>query len=378
MMSSTHVTRRHSLKSFGARLHRPRAPSSRTTKGLRCWGSGRIVPDGFPLPACASRFRINQEFRQRFGRAGFGIDGIADPYQRFLLLLPLLASAQLRFELDRLLLEHRDTLAVKTDHQELSLSVLLGHGSLRIEGLIVLRRLLRHRHQDALGEIEVKEPLEQARTLLEGVLDLEQGHPLLQEIRVASFGEVDLRVQREDPGLPGRAVARPGHCKLAEEREIVPPSQLPLPWQDHAVSSHDCRSHISRSALGEVQLHRRQSNGQQPLEDTLLRFVRLELARMFPNKLEQRLERLLAFRDTHLDIEGFHGDSPDVVKHRNTAQMFPGFYHGRRIPCTQKPSSRATVTLNSFHVHSKPIGFFPTAKMWASVTSQKTSVPRLG
>jgi hypothetical protein len=32
--------------------------------------------------------------------------------------------------------------------------------------------------------------------------------------------------------------------------------------------------------------------------------------------------------------------------------MCPGFYHGRRIPCTRKPSSRATVTLNSFHVHS--------------------------
>jgi len=33
--------------------------------------------------------------------------------------------------------------------------------------------------------------------------------------------------------------------------------------------------------------------------------------------------------------------------------MFPGFYHGRRVPCTQKPSSRATLTLNSFRVRSR-------------------------
>ena len=32
--------------------------------------------------------------------------------------------------------------------------------------------------------------------------------------------------------------------------------------------------------------------------------------------------------------------------------MFPGFYHRRRVPCTQQPSSRATLPLNSFHVHS--------------------------
>src|SRR5215471_15925442 len=32
--------------------------------------------------------------------------------------------------------------------------------------------------------------------------------------------------------------------------------------------------------------------------------------------------------------------------------MFPGFYHTRRGPCTQKPSSRATLTLNSFRVRS--------------------------
>ena len=33
--------------------------------------------------------------------------------------------------------------------------------------------------------------------------------------------------------------------------------------------------------------------------------------------------------------------------------MFPGFYHGRRIPCTHKPLSRATLGLNSCPVHSK-------------------------
>jgi GH35 family endo-1,4-beta-xylanase len=32
--------------------------------------------------------------------------------------------------------------------------------------------------------------------------------------------------------------------------------------------------------------------------------------------------------------------------------MFPGFYHGRRVPCTQKPLSRLTLTLNSFRVRS--------------------------
>src|SRR5207253_11190105 len=48
----------------------------------------------------------------------------------------------------------------------------------------------------------------------------------------------------------------------------------------------------------------------------------------------------------------FHGDPPDVANHENTAQMFLGFYHTRRVPCTQKPSSRATLTLNSFRVPS--------------------------
>jgi hypothetical protein len=32
--------------------------------------------------------------------------------------------------------------------------------------------------------------------------------------------------------------------------------------------------------------------------------------------------------------------------------MFSGFYHGWRIPCTQKPLSRATLRLDSFHVRS--------------------------
>src|SRR5437870_10973873 len=83
--------------------------------------------------------------------------------------------------------------------------------------------------------------------------------------------------------------------------------------------------------------------------------MRLECASMFPSKLQQRLERLLAFRYTHLDVESFHGDPPDVVKHWNTAQMFPGFYHRRRVPCTRKPPSHATLSLNSFHVHSDRI-----------------------
>jgi hypothetical protein len=41
MMSRTNVTRFHGLKSLVASLHRPSAPSSRTTKGWRCWGSRR-------------------------------------------------------------------------------------------------------------------------------------------------------------------------------------------------------------------------------------------------------------------------------------------------------------------------------------------------
>jgi hypothetical protein len=44
-----------------------------------------------------------------------------------------------------------------------------------------------------------------------------------------------------------------------------------------------------------------------------------------------------------------------VANHRNTAQMFPGFYHGGRVPCTGEPSSRATLTLDSFRVRSSEI-----------------------
>src|SRR5262245_1143769 len=73
---------------------------------------------------------------------------------------------------------------------------------------------------------------------------------------------------------------------------------------------------------------------------------------MFPGKFDQRLECLLSFRDTRLDIERFHGDPPDVVNHKNTGQMFSGFYHGRRIPCTRKISARATLSLNAFCVRS--------------------------
>src|SRR5207244_4759896 len=58
------------------------------------------------------------------------------------------------------------------------------------------------------------------------------------------------------------------------------------------------------------------------------------------------------FRYTPLDIECIHGDPPDMANHRNTEQMFPGFYHGWRVPCTPKPSSHATLTLNSFRVRS--------------------------
>jgi hypothetical protein len=32
--------------------------------------------------------------------------------------------------------------------------------------------------------------------------------------------------------------------------------------------------------------------------------------------------------------------------------MFPGFYHGRRIPCTRKLRSRGTLALNAFRAHS--------------------------
>src|SRR5262249_29896048 len=41
-----------------------------------------------------------------------------------------------------------------------------------------------------------------------------------------------------------------------------------------------------------------------------------------------------------------------MANHRNTTQMLPGFYHTRRVPCPQKLSSRATLTLNSFRVRS--------------------------
>ncbi len=290
--------------------------------------------------------------RARFGRPWLGIDGVADPHQRFLLLLSLLARAQLRFELDCLRLDHRDALAVKTHHQELALGCLRGQRPLGIEALIILRCFLRHLHQDALGDLEVEELLKPPRTLLEGVFDLEQGHPFLQEVRIAPLREVDLFVEWKDPGLPGRAVARPGHRELAEEREVVPPPQRLLPRQDHAVGTRDGRSHLACPALGEVQLHRRQSNGQQPLEDALLRFVRLERASLFLGKLQKRLESLLSFRSTPLDIERVHGAPPDVGKHRNTVQMFLGFYHRRRIPCTRKMSARATLSLNAFHAHS--------------------------
>src|SRR4029450_4318918 len=87
-------------------------------------------------------------------------------------------------------------------------------------------------------------------------------------------------------------------------------------------------------------------------EDALLRFVRRKLARVVSDKRDQCLESLLSFRYTRLDIERFHGDPPDVANHWNTAQMFPGFYHIRRVPYTQKPSSHATLTLNSYRVRS--------------------------
>jgi hypothetical protein len=315
--------------------------------------SGRLVPRVFSLPACMRRFRINQEFRQRFRRPRLGIDRVANSHQRFLLLLSLLSGAQLGGELNRLLLDHRDALAIKAHHQEFTRKFLRGHRPLRIEAFIVLRRLLGDFHQDALGDIEIEELGEEARTFLEGMLDLEDPHPLLQEVRVAPLGQVDLRVQRENPRFPGRAIAGPGYCDWAEERAVLAPPELLLPGQEHAVGPRDGRSHIPRSALGEVQLHRRQPNGQQALEDAFLRFVRLELPGMFPGKLDQRLECLLSFRDTHLDIEHFHGDPPDVVNHKNTGQMFSGFYHGRRIPCTRKISARATLSLNAFCVRSR-------------------------
>src|SRR5262249_44549685 len=145
------------------------------------------------------------------------------------------------------------------------------------------------------------------------------------------------------------------HRERAEERDIVPPSPFRLPRQDSAIGPCDGRSPLACPALGEVPLHRRPPHGQQPLADALLRFVRLELPGTFPDTRDQRLERLLAFRDTDLDLEGFHGDPPDGGKHRNTSHMLPGFSHGRRIPCTRKPSPRATLRLDSFHVRSSQI-----------------------
>ena len=44
-----------------------------------------------------------------------------------------------------------------------------------------------------------------------------------------------------------------------------------------------------------------------------------------------------------------------MANHRDTAPVFPGFYHRRRVPYTQKPWSRATLPLNSFRVHSTKI-----------------------
>ena len=42
---------------------------------------------------------------------------------------------------------------------------------------------------------------------------------------------------------------------------------------------------------------------------TLLRFMRPEPAGLFSGKLQKSLERLLAFRDTPLDLERFHGEA---------------------------------------------------------------------
>jgi hypothetical protein len=90
----------------------------------------------------------------------------------------------------------------------------------------------------------------------------------------------------------------------------------------------------------------------QPLEDALLRFVRLKRASIRPGKPEQYLESLFSLCYTRLGLERIHGVPPDVVKPGNTGPVFPGFYLRRRIPCTHKPSSRGTVTPNSFHANS--------------------------
>src|SRR6266545_4234312 len=145
--------------------------------------------------------------------------------------------------------------------------------------------------------------------------------------------------------------------KRGSKRQATPStwthgSQRFLPCQEHAVGPPEGRSDIARPALGEGQLHRCQPNGQQALEDALLCFMRFELPGMFPGTFDQRLESGLSFRDTFLDLERFHGDPPNVVNHRDTAQMFPGFYHGRWFPCTRTLCPRATLSPNAFHAHS--------------------------
>jgi hypothetical protein len=336
------------LDALHHRLLRPHQAGEPTDR----LGAGRVVRHVVPLPARTCRFRLDQQFRERFGSPGLGIDRVADPHPRCLLLLPRLAAAQLGFALNRRLLHHRHALAVNTDDEPRSLGFLPGHGPLRLEGLVVRRRLLRHRHQDALSKIEVKERLEHAGTVLEGMLDLEPRHPFLQEVGVAPLGKVDLLVQRDDPVFPGSAVAGPGHRERAKERAVVPSSQCLLPCQEHPVGPRDGRSDIARPALGKGPLHRRQAARQPPLEDTLLRFVRLECAPTLPRNLQQCLECPLSCCSTRLDLDRFQRDPPDRVNHRNIAQMFPGCYHRRRIPCTWKPSSRAALSPNSFPVHS--------------------------
>ena len=106
-----------------------------------------------PLLPRAGRFRIDQTFRERYRRPWLGIDGLADPCQRFRLLWALLSGAQRGCELDRLRLEHGHALPVNTHDEQRSLGFLLGDGPLRLEALIVLRRLLGYLHQDALGNI---------------------------------------------------------------------------------------------------------------------------------------------------------------------------------------------------------------------------------
>src|SRR5262245_11785746 len=49
--------------------------------------------------------------------------------------------------------------------------------------------------------------------------------------------------------------------------------------------------------------------------------------------------------------------------------MFPGFYHGWRVPCTQKSLSRATLPLNSFRVRSTNMTSQPRAATRQSATA---------